>query len=322
MIRQPQFWRSGNSAIPALLQPVACFWDSLGRIRRRCVTGRKTPIPSICVGNVTVGGAGKTPATILLADLLRDSGGRPALATRGYGARLAPGVTRVDPQRHKATEVGDEALLLARTAPCYVSRDRYAAALAAQADGATHILYDDGLQNPQIAYDCALLIVDGGYGFGNGRIIPAGPLRETPAAALARCRAMLIIGSDSYDCAAQAPPGMPVLRAELVPELPADFPRMDHFLAFAGIGRPEKFFDSCHTAGLLLNDMIAFPDHHPYTIPELSALAQQAAALNARLLTTAKDAARLPPEWRDQIVVFPVTLHCADLAALRQLLPH
>ena len=321
MIRSPQFWQSDNSVAAALLQPAACVWDGVGRIRRRCTVSRKTPIPSICAGNVTVGGAGKTPTIIMLAGLLRDAGARPAIATRGYGAKPEAGVTRVDLQRHNAAAVGDEALLLARAAPCYVSRDRYAAAVAAQADGATHILYDDGLQNPQIAYDCALLIVDGGYGFGNGRIIPAGPLRETPAAALARCRAMLIIGDDRYNCAALVPPGKPVLRAALVAELPADFPRMDKFLAFAGIGRPEKFFDSCRDAGLLLNDMVEFSDHHPYTVPELSALAQQAAALNARLLTTAKDAARLPPEWRDQIAVLPVSLHCADMAALRQLLP-
>ncbi|MEQ1651827.1 MAG: tetraacyldisaccharide 4'-kinase, partial [Hyphomicrobium sp.] len=143
----------------------------MGRIRRQFTSSRKTPIPSICVGNVTIGGAGKTPTIIMLAAILKDLGARPAIAIRGYGAARITGVIRVDPQRQDAVEVGDEALLLARIAPCYVSRDRYAASLAAQADGATHILYDDGLQNPQIAYDRAVLVVDGGYGFGNGRII-------------------------------------------------------------------------------------------------------------------------------------------------------
>jgi tetraacyldisaccharide 4'-kinase len=321
MIRPPRFWQLPHHIASTLLQPAACVWDSVGRIKRHFVNSRKTPIFSICVGNVTIGGAGKTPTIIYIAAMLKASGANPVIATRGYGANIAAGVTRVDLQRHSAADVGDEALLLAHAAPCYVSRDRYAASVAAQAEGATHILYDDGLQNPAIAYDRAILIVDGGYGFGNGRIIPAGPLRETPAAALTRCQAMLIIGADVHHCAALAPPDMPVLTAELVPELPADFPGTKNFLAFAGIGRPEKFFDSCRAAGLSLAATKEFPDHQPYNSTTLTALAQQAKNLHAQLLTTAKDAVRLPPEWRAQVTIFPVTLRCTDPDALRQLLP-
>lgn len=321
MIRPPRFWQSSHHLASTLLQPAACVWNSVGRIKRRYANSRKTPIPSLCVGNVTIGGAGKTPTIIYIAAMLKASGANPAIATRGYGANLTAAVTRVDLQRHSALEVGDEALLLAHAAPCYVSRDRYAASVAAQADGATHILYDDGLQNPAIAYDRAILVVDGGYGFGNGQIIPAGPLRETPAAALARCQAMLIIGADAHHCAALAPPGIPVLTAELAPELPADFPRAKNFLAFAGIGRPEKFFDSCRAAGLSLVATKEFPDHQPYNAATLTALAQQAKNINAQLLTTAKDAVRLPPEWHEQVTIFLVTLHCTDPDALRPLLP-
>lgn len=321
MIRPPRFWQTPHHIASTLLQPAACVWDSVGRIKRHYANSRKTPIPSLCIGNVTIGGAGKTPTIIYIAAMLKASGANPAIATRGYGAPIGTGVTRVDLRLHSAKDVGDEAVLLARSAPCYVSRDRFSASVAANADGATHILFDDGLQNPAIAYDRAFVIVDGGYGFGNGRIIPAGPLREDPAAALARCQAMLIIGTDVHHCAARAQPDLPVLTAELVPELPPDFPRTKSFLAFAGIGRPEKFFQSCRTAGLSLAATKEFPDHHPYSIATLTALARQAKQLNAQLLTTAKDAVRLPPEWREQITIFPVTVRCSDPDALRQLLP-
>ena len=324
MIRTPHFWSIPHHPVSVLLQPAAGLWDGISQLRRRLTRSIRTPIPSICAGNATIGGAGKTPVVMALAEMLRQSGAHPAIGLRGYGARIAPGVTRVDPARHTARETGDEALLLAQVAPCYVSRDRYAASLAAYQDGATHILFDDGLQNPQIDYDIALLVIDGAYGIGNGKIIPAGPLREDWLAALGRCQALVMIGGDDTDLLATAASALTdkiLLSASLVAEIPAGLSRTEKFLAFAGIGRPEKFFQTCRDSGLELVAMKSFPDHHSYAAAELETLERQAQARGARLITTAKDAVRLPPEYRKRIAVLPVRLQLTDPGTLLTLLP-
>jgi tetraacyldisaccharide 4'-kinase len=217
--------------------------------------------------------------------------------------------------------VGDEAKLLAAVAPTWVGADRAATARAAVAAGAAALVMDDGLQNPTLAKDLSLLVIDGGFGFGNGRVLPAGPLREPVAVAAARCRAAVLIGPDTHGALAALPPGLPVLRARLVPD-PADAAalRGRRVLAFAGIARPEKFFASLEEAGASVAARESFPDHHLFAPAELRRLFDRAARLEAMPATTAKDAARLPPEARARVAVLGIALAWDDPAALAALL--
>jgi tetraacyldisaccharide 4'-kinase len=315
-LQPPAFWSEGGWQA-RLLTPLgaATAWATARRVAR---PGWRAPVPVICCGNAGVGGAGKTTLALDLLRRLQNRGGRPHALLRGYGGReLGPLLVR--PEVHDARWVGDEALLLAEVAPTWVSADRAAGARAAVAQGADAIVMDDGLQNPGLIKDGSLLVIDGGFGFGNGLLLPAGPLREPVAAAARRCVAAVLIGPDSQGAVAQLPADLPVLRADLMPELG----RLDldrRYLAFAGIGRPEKFFAGLAGAGVNLAGRRAFADHHPYAASELAALAAEAQAAGAVLLTTPKDMARLPTAQRQGIAVAGVALAWADEAALKALL--
>jgi tetraacyldisaccharide 4'-kinase len=275
----------------------------------------------ICVGNLTAGGAGKTPTVIAVLEAL--AGRTPHALSRGHGGRLR-GPHRVDPLRDTAADVGDEPLLLAAFAPTWVARDRAAGAAAAVAAGAGAVVMDDGFQNPGLAKDLSLVVVDAAQGFGNGRLIPAGPLRERVADGLARADAVVLIGSDTDAGAAMARwPDLatrPVLRARLEPlatGLPLDGADV---VAFAGIGRPEKLFATLRACGARLVAAHGFPDHAPYPVPILRRLVAEARAADAMLVTTEKDAVRLPPAFRREVIALPVRLRWADPAALDRLL--
>lgn len=315
-MRAPGFWQR-DGVVPALLAPLGALYGR-ATARRVARPGWRAPVPVICCGNAGAGGAGKTT---LALDLGRRLAGRGAVAflTRGYGGRVrAP--LRVDPARHDAALVGDEALLLAEVAPTYVSPDRAAGARLAVAEGAGALVLDDGLQNPTLRKDLSLLVIDGAAGFGNGRLIPAGPLREPVAAAAVRCAAAVLIGADATGALAVLPPALPVLRAALAPapEIAALMGR--RVLAFAGIGRPDKFFAMLQQAGVTLAGRAAFADHHRYTPAELRRLRQEAARLGAMLVTTPKDAARLAADARTGVQVVGVRLLWQDAAALDRLL--
>ncbi|WP_298281368.1 tetraacyldisaccharide 4'-kinase [Acidocella sp.] len=313
-MKAPAFW--AQRTLPAqLLRPFGLITRIL-TARRVARPGLRLAIPTICVGNAGVGGAGKTIVTL---DLLSRLQGRPFALTRGYGGALS-GPVLVDPARHEAFEVGDEALLLAAQAPTVVSRDRAAGARLALAEGASAIVMDDGLQNPGVEKTLSFLVIDGGYGFGNGYLLPAGPLREPVAAACARVRAAVLIGADETNALAALPRYLPVLRARLVPRCAEDL-RGQPLLAFAGIGRPEKFFASVRALGADLRAAKSFPDHHAYALPELTALLHQARAEGARLVTTTKDHVKLPPSFRASALVVRAELAWEDPAALEKFLP-
>jgi tetraacyldisaccharide 4'-kinase len=315
-VRAPAFW--SEDGLPShLLRPAGAItgWMTARRVAK---PGWKAPVPVLCCGNAGVGGAGKTTLALDLLRRLQGRSGRPHALLRGYGGRLR-GPIRVRPGLHDARQVGDEALLLAQLAPTWVAADRAAGARAAVAEGADAIVMDDGLQNPGLVKDCSFLVIDGGYGFGNGRLLPAGPLREPVAAAAARCQAAVLIGADAHGAAAMLPPHLPVLRADLVPDLGVlDLGR--RYLAFAGIGRPEKFFAGLRAAGVTLVGAQAFADHHPYAPSELAGLARDAARAGATLLTTPKDFTRLAAAQRADIAVAGVTLVWEDEAGLAALL--
>jgi tetraacyldisaccharide 4'-kinase len=278
----------------------------------------RAPVPVVCVGNLTAGGAGKTPVIRDLAAKLMRLDWRPTILARGYGGQ-ATGPLRVDPTRHTAADVGDEPLLLARETPCWVGGDRARSAQAAVNEGAGIILMDDGLQNPSLAQDLRIIVVDGPVGFGNRRAIPAGPLRESIEAGLARADAIVVIGDDTHKVLSEAPTRLPRLRAKLALAEPAQVAG-ERLVAFCGIGRPEKFRRSLLDAGVDLADFQLFPDHHPYSDTELERISAIAARLGAEPVTTEKDWVRLKPEWRGRIRALPASLTWGDEPALLRLL--
>jgi tetraacyldisaccharide 4'-kinase len=297
-MREPAFWWRAPGLASALLAPLGAAYGAVAA-RRMAQAGERAGAPVICIGNFTLGGSGKTPAAIAVAQLLTAAGRKPVLLTRGYGGSAAGPVT-ADPARHTAADIGDEALLLAQAAPTVVSRDRVAGAKAAIAAGANTIVMDDGLQNPSLAKDLTIAVVDGRRGVGNGKVFPAGPLRAPLEAQLARCDALLVIGeiADATAISAQAERrGLPVFHGTLMPDRAALGELASRgVLAFAGIGDPEKFFATLADAGINVAARRSFPDHHRYTQAEAGELIMQAERQGVRLVTTEKDHARLRGE--------------------------
>ena len=314
-MRPPAFW-DGPAHPPAALAlaPLSALYGRLTAARMDR-PGRAGPCPVLCLGNFTLGGAGKTPAALALAGILRDLGRAPAFLSRGYGGRLS-GPVRVDPARHGFADVGDEPLLLARLAPTVIARDRAAGAGLCAASGADVVVMDDGLQNPGLAKDLALAVVDAGSGIGNGRTFPAGPLRAPLARQWRHVAGLILVGSGEPGerVAAEARRrGLPVHRAALEPDGSGLTGR--RVLAFAGIGRPQKFFASLTACGAQIAAARPFPDHHAYRVADLAGLEAEAARLGAELVTTEKDAVRLPAGFGARIL--PVRLRFADPAAIR-----
>jgi tetraacyldisaccharide 4'-kinase len=325
-MREPAFWSCPPGFLAGLLAPVAAVygWIAAWRMAR---PGHAPGVPVICVGNLTVGGAGKTPTAIAIAGMLHAAGRKPFLLSRGYGGSLS-GPIRVDATSHRASDVGDEPLLLARAAPTIVARDRVAGAHAACAAGAGVLIMDDGLQNPSLTKTVSIVVVDGRRGIGNGKVFPAGPLRAPLDAQLARANAVLVIGEgnagDAVIAAARSR-GLAMLHGRLVPDPQAlaDL-RGRGVLAFAGIGDPEKFFATLQDAGVEVRVRRPFPDHHRYRRIEGLDLIKQAEAQGLVLATTEKDAARLSGQGDVAALVrvvkaLPVTLMVAEDSRWRDL---
>lgn len=316
-MRAPDFWQHDGLAA-RLLAPLGFAWQTAASARRAVTRPWRAPVPVICVGNLVAGGAGKTPVVLSLLSLLQERGLRVAALTRGYGGSSA-GPLPVDPKRHDAAKVGDEALLLAAVAPTWLARDRVDGAREAVDEGAEVLVMDDGFQNPRLAKNLSLLVIDAGYGLGNGRVMPAGPLRETADAAFARADALVVIGEALPSAVMQRlPPGLPVLRAVLEP---CDCSLAgQRVYAFAGIGRPQKFFETLVRLGAEVVGNESFPDHQRYDAATLERLVKAAGAVGARLVTTAKDAARIGLAAPPGLAVLDVRLVWEDKAALIRLL--
>jgi tetraacyldisaccharide 4'-kinase len=282
-------------------------------------TPMPAPMPIICVGNLVAGGAGKTPTAISLARLLRTQGRSVHMLTRGYGGRLS-GPVAVDPARHGAIDVGDEALLLSRTAPTWVGADRRVIAHRAAEAGATVAIMDDGFQNPSLKKDVSLIVVDGEVGLGNARIMPAGPLREDPVRALLRADAIVVMGEDRVGVADQidrlAGRRLSSFAARLEPTTTAREMAGQRVYAFAGIARPQKFFASLQSAGCEVIGRKAFPDHYSFRRSDMAALRSAAQQSQATLVTTEKDHVRLSGGDATDIAVFAVEAVFADRDAL------
>jgi tetraacyldisaccharide 4'-kinase len=297
-MREPTFWWQPGSG--ALLSPLGGIYGIVAALRMES-TGRSAGVPVICVGNFTVGGAGKTPAALAVGRLLLAAHQRLFFLSRGYGGRLA-GPVRVDPAVHTAAAVGDEPPLLARLAPTIVARDRVAGAAVARRSGASVIVMDDGFQNPALSKDLAILLVDGRRAVGNGRVIPAGPLRAPLETQLKHAHAVVFVGSSDNTAAIMERArrhNAAIYHARLEPD-PDTVAALKgrNVLAFAGIGDPEKFFVTLAEAGISVAERVRFADHHRYTAAEARGLLARADADNLMLLTTEKDLVRLSGKRR------------------------
>lgn len=316
-MRAPEFWNRHDPmsrlAIAALT-PLGSLYGATVRWKARRAKPYRPPIPVICIGNLTAGGSGKTPIAIAVADAVIARGKNPFFLTRGYGGRLeGPVVVR---KQHTAEDVGDEPLILSRKSPTVVSRDRRAGAALGAERGADVIIMDDGHQNFAIAKDLSMVVVDGETGFGNGRILPAGPLREPVQQGLARADAVIVMGPGTPELEGFAGP---VLHATAEP-LPGAALNGRRVVAFAGIGRPRKFADSLEAQGAEIVEMVAFPDHHRYSPSEIAMLKGKARDQNAQLITTEKDHVRLAVAEREEIAMFPIRAAIDPLDALDRLL--
>jgi len=323
-MRPPEFWWRRNATLPsALLAPAAAVYGWAARRRRAGTRPVNGGARVFCVGNLVVGGAGKTPVCLDVGERLAARGAAVHFLSRGYKGRLA-GPVRVDPEIHTHLDVGDEPLLLARRAPAWVSRDRAAGCRAAAADGAAVVVMDDGYQNPGLAKDLSLLVVDARRGFGNGRLLPAGPLREPLADGLARADAVVLLGEGGDDAIAEvrktARFDLPVLRARLVPDAGVKDWAGRSVVAFSGIGDPGKFFATLDGLGCDVRAARPFPDHHAFSRAEIEGLLAEAERSKAVLVTTEKDAARLAPEDRRRVDVLTIRVEWEDEGALVKLL--
>ncbi|WP_291863179.1 tetraacyldisaccharide 4'-kinase [Bradyrhizobium sp.] len=324
-MREPAFWHRPPSWSSRLLMPLGALYGAVAGLRMQR-QGLDAGIPVVCVGNYHTGGAGKTPAVLALTKLLRDLDETPVVLSRGYGGRLR-GPIMVDPKRHAAADVGDEPLMLARTVPVVVARDRRGGVALARSQGASVILMDDGFQNPAIAKDASLIVIDSSRGLGNACVFPAGPLRAPLDQQLARTDALIVIGDGAAAkavAAGIATRGRPVLSAHLKPnDASLDALAGKRVLAFAGIGDPARFFRTLRTGGIEVVRARAFADHHPFSHGEIETLIAEATREALTLVTTEKDLARLRqggelPSWAKAIVPFAVTLEFDDAAGLRK----
>ncbi len=326
-MQPPDFWKKDPDHVglwPLVLTPLSKLWQWAGKRRWQQGPHVKIGVPVICVGNVNLGGTGKTPTVIEIVSRLIVMGKTPHVVTKGYKGQLQ-GPVQIDPTKHTANDVGDEPLLLAAFASTWVARDRLLGARAAQAAGADVIVLDDGLQNPAVAKDLTILVVDAQMGFGNGHVVPAGPLREQIDAAVEKSDLLLTIGPkgaghrdflDSWPVVKS----LPHAASTITPlKTGMDWQGL-HALAFAGIGRPEKFYQTLKDMGVVLKSVRSFDDHQSLSNAVLMRLEKEAWALGAQLVTTEKDAVRLPKDWQQKVLTVPVRLEIHDAEVFDQAL--
>jgi len=327
----PRWWyeRDGRHGRVArtLLKPAARIWAAVTARRIARAVPVDVGVPVISVGNLTVGGSGKTPVVREILRLLRAQGIEAQALSRGYGGRLV-GPVRVDPATHSATDVGDEPLMLSGDAPAWIARDRIAGARAATAAGARTLVLDDAHQNPSLLKTLNLIVVDGEtrgdeWPFGDGSVFPSGPMREPLASGLARADAVVVLlpaDAPATDPELLAVFGtLPVFVARLEPAGP---PPSGPQVGFAGIAKPWKVERSLKAAGCDLADFVPFPDHAQYRLQDLAFLADRAAVFQADLVTTEKDWVRLPPEWRNRVVPWPVIARFEDETTFSAFVAH
>ena len=320
MMRQPAHWdKSGRGSLTTqLLRPVSAVYWAATLIRNAFTKPFEPQTPVICVGNVVAGGAGKTPVALEIASILQTAGKSVCFLSRGYGGSLK-GPTRVDVQKHSARDVGDEPLLLARQAPATISADRKAGLSQLGGNDCDFVIMDDGYQNPTVRKAISILVIDDAYGVGNGRLLPAGPLREPLSSALERADAVILLGGNSFYQKLEESYRGPVFQGQLTPA-PERVETNSEYIAFAGIGRPAKFEQTLMDLGVTLAEFHAFPDHHPYQEEDLNPLLEKATRNGYKVITTEKDFVRLPERFQKQVDQLPVSITWQDPVSFKAFL--
>ncbi len=317
-MRAPEFWQSDNP-LARLLEPIGQIVGGITARRALRAPRVRAEVPVICVGNLTTGGTGKTPVVGSIVRRLAAQGRTPAVVMRGYGGSLK-GPVRVSTNTHTVDDVGDEALLHTRRGAVWVSRDRSRAAAPAVTAGADVLVMDDGHQHSSLAKDLSLIVIDGRTGFGNGRLFPAGPLREPIRGGLARAQAAVIMGEDRLGIGRDLAEHLPVLWARLVPGPERARLRNQRVVGFAGIGDPEKFYHMLREIGARVNAFHPFDDHYSFDVADIQPILDEAFAIGAIPVTTEKDAVRLEPDQRQQVDVLSVDVEWERPEALDALL--
>ena len=309
-MKTPTHWKSVGF-ISILLWPLGCIYGMITALRLFLKKSHQVEATVICVGNLTAGGTGKTPVAVSLAKMLQKHGQNPFFVSRGYGGKLKD--IQVNLNHHSAIEVGDEPLILARQAPVIINPNRYLGALMAAQEGANYIIMDDGFQNPSLKKDKSILVIDGNIGFGNEMCIPAGPLREFKSLGLKRAHAIAIIGEDKHKLADKFT-SLPVFKGKIKAVSPS--PLTYDVIAFAGIGRPDKFYQSLTECGFNVIATKDFPDHHFYSEKELEELIFLSKKHKAPLYTTAKDFVKIPPHLQGKFKVLEIEIEWENPAEL------
>ena len=322
-MKAPAFWHRPAGFASAVLSPLAALYAAGTAQRIARAVPEKLDIPVICVGNINVGGTGKTPTVMALVARLLARGLNPHVVSRGHGGSLR-GPVQVDARAHSADEVGDEPLLLSAFAPVWVAKDRAAGARAAAKAGANVIVLDDGHQNPSVHKDISVVVVDAVRGFGNARVLPAGPLREPLGVGLARADVLLSIGTPRaqarFGGLNDLPESLPHMTGQLTPlQTGMEWDGL-RVLAFAGIGMPEKFFATLERLGAEVIKSEALDDHQPLSDALMTRLLGEADRLGAQLVTTEKDAVRLPASFRSEVLTLPVRLEVENWSGFDALL--
>jgi tetraacyldisaccharide 4'-kinase len=312
-MKAPAFWDSRNRW-SAMLMPLSLLYGKMSAFYYRLHTPVRVDIPVICIGNLTAGGAGKTPVALTIGAMLKAKGINAFYVSRGYGGQRTEPLL-VNPSVHDAYEVGDEPLLLAQCLPTIVARHRGNGALLAQKRGAKAIIMDDGFQNPTLHKDLSLLVIDGVYGIGNGLMIPAGPLRELPEEAFKRAHGIVIVNPQET-LPVTPPDNLPLLKAHTKAANPLTALNGQNVLAFCGIARPKKFFTLLESLGVTIAQRLVFADHHAYSATDIQQLQNSALPL----VTTAKDAVRLPPSLHSKLHILDISLEFEDKPSLDTLI--
>lgn len=312
-MKTPDFW-SKSGVLSAVLQPLGKLYATATAMRLKNHTPYKAKCPVICIGNLTAGGTGKTPVSLAIAEILHQAGKNPYFISRGYGGKLKNIV--VDGLIHTPQQVGDEPLLLSKAAPTVINPDRGEAAKTAMAHGADCLVMDDGFQNPTLHKDISFLVFDGNYGIGNGRVIPAGPLREPFNTGIKRAQAIIVLGDDKQHIASKT--NLPVFYGKIEEEQPQI--NNHDIMAFAGIGHPEKFYASLKKCGFNLKKTFNYPDHHFYTVAELNSLVNYARKNNLDIYTTSKDFIKIPPALQTEFKVLNIKIKWQNEPELQKFL--